>query len=95
MTVLKDTKITVPPYQRISEEDILIPMVSTNQLVKSLLQRIFPDCFVSNINDSSEEVQNIFDLKVFELEQQPSGEKVTELFHHIVVLVVNSQCHSL
>ena len=50
---------------------------------------------MSNINDSSEEVQNIFDLKVFELEQQPSGEKVTELFHHIVVLVVNSKGHSL
>ena len=63
--------------------------------MKSLLQRTFPDYFVSNINDSSEEVQNIFDLKVFELEQQPSGEKVTELFHHIVVLVVNSKGHSL
>ena len=45
--------------------------------MNSLLQGKFPEYFVSNINDSSEEVQNIFDLKVFELEQQPSGEKVT------------------
>jgi len=44
---------------------------------------------VSNINDSSEEVQNIFDLKVFELEQQPSNVKVTKLCHYTVVLVVN------
>ena len=63
--------------------------------MKSLLQRIFSDYFVSNINDSSEELQNIFDLKVFGLEQQPSADKVTELFHHTVVLVVNSKCHSL